>query len=87
MNKPTLLERAKAVNVELKQKPVDLQLVELAVAYMNGEITARQAAGAFGLDPRYNSYHTTIQSKLASVLRRAAKQGVARTSIKANHHD
>ena len=68
----TLLERAKNFDIERAHKTVNIEEIELAVAYVNGDVTLSQARHAY--QQKTNSTNYTYRMSVA--IRLGISQGM-----------
>lgn len=83
IEKQTLLEVAKSFKTKGSySRTVDKEVVELAVAWINGDITTGQAAKALGMNQKSSSSSALFQ--LCVALREGMKMGLITITYKQN---
>ena len=66
-----LLEKAKAANTEKDLYPADEEMIELALAWVHGEVSLRQVSSALsdGKKKTKSGFKYTVYARIASALR------------------
>lgn len=79
----TLLEKARLIGRKVTRLPDDQrdELVDLAIAYFNGDVSGTQVAQALGLSPNGQGH---AQGRLATVLRSAIRTGLVTPPLRAS---